>query len=130
MPRRDLEFIFNAESLTPEQVIASLESFPLYSSYDETFQYSNQMVAAAGYISADLDHPGNDLEADYAASVQARVFDPIGMARSTLDIDRATADPNHAVPHGWSLLDGYMPIPVDDERVLEPAANGKIVLLP
>jgi CubicO group peptidase (beta-lactamase class C family) len=127
VPRRDLEFILNAESLTPQDVIASLATFDLYSKYDETFQYSNQMVAAAGYISADQDHPAGNLEADYQASLQERVLDPIGMTRSTIDLDTAAADPNHAVPHGLSLLEGYQAIPVDDERVLEPVAPSGMI---
>jgi CubicO group peptidase (beta-lactamase class C family) len=127
VPRRDLEFIFNAESLTPQDVIGSLATFDLYSKYDETFQYSNQMVAAAGYISADQDHPGVNLDADYQSSLQERVLDPIGMTRSTVDMDTAAADPNHALPHGLSLIDGYETIPIDDERVLEPVAPSGMV---
>ncbi|MER3439092.1 MAG: hypothetical protein C4346_16730, partial [Chloroflexota bacterium] len=52
VPRRDLEFLFNARTLTPEAVIASLRDFAFYTGFGETFQYSNQMVAAAGYIAA------------------------------------------------------------------------------
>lgn len=122
VPRRDLEFALNGESLTPADVISSLADFEVYTAFGEAFQYSNQMVATGGFIAADVDHPGNNLQADYLASVQQRVFDPIGMDRTTFSYEDAAADPDHATPHGAQLFDGYVPIPIDYERPLLPIA--------
>jgi CubicO group peptidase (beta-lactamase class C family) len=44
LPRRDLEFIFDAHALTPERMIASMAKLPLTAPYGTTYQYSNQMV--------------------------------------------------------------------------------------
>ena len=46
VPRRDLEFIFNANDLTPEELIGTLADFELTTGFGEVFQYSNQMAAA------------------------------------------------------------------------------------
>ncbi|MBZ0287498.1 MAG: beta-lactamase family protein, partial [Anaerolineae bacterium] len=46
VPRRDLEWVFN--SLTPEEIIASLSTFRFFTDFGEAFQYSNQMVATGG----------------------------------------------------------------------------------
>ncbi len=122
VPRRDLEFALNGTSLTPADVIASLSEFEVYTAFGEAFQYSNQMVATGGFIAADVDQPGDDLAEDYLASIQERVFDPIGMDRTTFSYEDAAADPDHATPHGAQLFDGYVPIPIDYERPLLPIA--------
>ena len=55
LPRRDLEFIFNAHALTPERLIADMAQLPLTAPFGEKYQYSNQMVAAGGFAAAVAD---------------------------------------------------------------------------
>ncbi len=116
VPRRDAEIFFNANELTAEDVIASLAGFPLYTPIGEAYQYSNQMVAAGGYIAA-LAAGGQigDLHAAYLAAMRQRVLDPIGMSRSTFDPDAIAGDPDHASPHGATLDGGYQPMPLTSE---------------
>lgn len=104
VPRRDLEIIFNGNELSAEAFVASLRSFEFYTPIGEAYQYSNQMVASGGYIAAVADptSSGGLLE-DYAATLQARVLDPIGMSNTTLSFDEVEASGNYAVPHSRRL---------------------------
>ena len=52
VPRRDLELVFNSDELSAEEVVESLETFRFFTDFGEAFQYSNQMVATAGYLTA------------------------------------------------------------------------------
>ncbi len=123
VPRRDLEFLFNAQTLTPEAVIASLRDFTFYTGFGETFQYSNQMVAAAGYIAAAVaSRASSDLQQAYASQLRQRVLEPIGMTRTTLDFDLVRSDPDAATPHGANLDFAYVPISLDLEATLLPVA--------
>jgi CubicO group peptidase (beta-lactamase class C family) len=123
VPRRDLEFAFNAAELTPADVIASLASFTFFTEVGEAFQYSNQMVAAGGYL-ATLAAGGSleSLTADYEAVMQERVFDPIGMPRTTFSFEEAVADPDHASPHPRGLDGQLAPDSIEVEAILAPVA--------
>jgi CubicO group peptidase (beta-lactamase class C family) len=116
VPRRDAEIFFNANDLTAEEVIASLAGFPFYTPIGEAFQYSNQMVAAGGYVAA-LAAGGRvgDLHAAYLAALRQRVLDPIGMPRSTFDPAAGASERDHALPHGATLDGGYEPMPLASE---------------
>lgn len=123
VPRRDLEFLFNARTLTPEAVIASLRDFAFYTGFGETFQYSNQMVAVAGYIAAAVaSGASSDLQQAYADQLRQRVLEPIGMTRTTLDFDLVRSDPDAATPHGANLDFAYVPLSLDLEATLLPVA--------
>lgn len=93
MPRRDYELLM--ESATPASVMASLAKMQPTSAFGELFQYSNQLVAAGGYLAAAVLSPNQELGAAYDAAMQARVFAPLGMTSTTFDFARAL-DGNHA----------------------------------
>lgn len=121
VPRRDLEFIFNANQLTAEDVIASLKSFEFFTDFGEAFQYSNQMVATGGYV-ATIAAGGEygDLYDAYTATMQERVFDAIGMKDTTFSFDKVIETDNHATPHGAILTGEYIPLSLDLEKTLIP----------
>lgn len=126
VPRRDMELIFNASEMTAEDTIDMLRTFRFFTDFGEAFQYSNQMVAAGGYIAA-IAAGGNygTLNADYFAAMQERVFDPIGMTRTTFDFATVLADGDHAVPHGGAFDETnsyYLPLPIETEELLLPVA--------
>jgi CubicO group peptidase (beta-lactamase class C family) len=123
VPRRDLELTFNANELTAEDVIGSLADFTMYTDFGETFQYSNQLVATAGYVAASA--AGGiygDLDDAYARELQNRVLDPLGMSRTTLSYLAAANDADVAMPHGIRLDGTYVPISLEYEALLEPVA--------
>lgn len=121
VPRRDLEWVFNANSLTAENIIESLQSFTFFTDFGEAFQYSNQMVATGGYI-ATLAAGGEygDLYTAYLSEMQQRVFDPIGMTDTTFSFEDVLAGDDYAVPHGSNLLGEYAPSLLTMEEVLLP----------
>lgn len=121
VPRRDLELLLNAHEMTAEEIIDSLAGFEVFTDFGEAFQYSNQMVAAGGYIAA-LAGGGimGDLDDGYTQELQHRVLDPLGMERTTLSFLAASNEPDVAAPHGL-MLDGTLhQIPLDSETLLEP----------
>lgn len=110
---------------TPEQVIESLATTPMNALPGETFNYSNLMFAVGGYAAAVASGAtyGSNLGDTYAALVQARVFDAIGMANTTFDFDAAVTAENHAVPHSVDIISRSTQIvPVDFERFVVPIA--------
>jgi len=123
VPRRDLEFIFNAEQFSAEDVVASLAGFEFFTGFGEAFQYSNQMVATGGYAAA-VAAGGREgsLYDDYVGAMQARVLDPIGMPSSTFSFAAVEASPDHATPHGATLEATYEPIPLEAEEFVTPVA--------
>lgn len=123
VPRRDAELYFQANELTAEDVIASLAGFTFSTPIGEAYQYSNQMVAAGGYVAALADggHFGQLHEA-YLAAMRRHVLGPIGMRRSTFDQTQAGADPDHAQPHGVTLAGRYQPLALTTETWVQPVA--------
>lgn len=123
VPRRDFEWLFNASELRAEDVIASLADFEFFTDFGEAFQYSNQMVAAAGYIAAHAagGEYGNLYDA-YLGGMQANVFGPIGMPSTTFSFEEVVASGNYATPYGATLVGETVELPLAYEAVLVPVA--------
>ncbi len=123
VPRRDLEFLMNANELSATDVISSLRTFEFFTKFGEAFQYSNQMVATGGYIAGLAAEPGmSDPEAAYAKALRERVTGPIGMDHTTLSFDEAIARGDYATPHSYNTLSEYVTIPLTVEQTLGPVA--------
>lgn len=102
MPRQDLEWLLEFEGVTPEKAMAVLGTMQPTSKFGELFQYSNPMAAAAGFLGGHVAYPALDLGAGYDRSMQALVFDPLGMKATTFDFARAQKG-NSAAPHAPSV---------------------------
>lgn len=123
VPRRDLELIFESAGVTAQDIIASLKGFKLFTPVGEAFQYSNQMVAAGGYIAAIAD--GGTLETaydDYVAGMQRQVFDPLGMEETTFSLDDVESSGSYAMPHAQNLDGSITAIPLSSELDVAPIA--------
>lgn len=120
VPRRDMEWLFNFNDLTAQDTVAALADFEFYTDFGEAFQYSNQMVATAGYIAGQVaeDHNG-DLEGDYIRALQSRILDPIGMISTTISFDEVMAQGGYAIPYTLMLDNTYEPMSLELERSLE-----------
>ncbi len=113
LPRRDWEVVFNGHSLTVDQMLADMATFPLAAAYGERYLYSNQMVAAGGFAAAVSDGGSpNNLAHDYEIALRERVLGPIGMSRSTLALDDVLADGDYATPHGADIAGVFQPMPM------------------
>ncbi|MBZ0309068.1 MAG: beta-lactamase family protein, partial [Anaerolineae bacterium] len=123
VPRRDFELIFNGGDLTAEGIIESLATFELFTDFGEAFQYSNQMVAAGGYVTAAA--AGGEygsLQDAYYALMQERIFDPIGMTSTTFSFEEVTANNNYAIPHMLNSVYEYNDVPLSTETWLASIA--------
>lgn len=115
IPRQDMESIFNYCGATPESRMAEMGSVIPTTGFGETFQYSNGMVAAGGYIAAHAGNKNSCLGDAYDLVMQSRVFDPIGMKSTTFAFDQVQRA-EHALPHGQNLKQEHFPLLVYDER--------------
>ena len=85
------------------------------SSFGNIFQYSNTMASAAGYIAGHLEYPNLPIGAAYDKAMQTLIFNPLGMSRTTFDMQKALAE-DHASPHGQNI-DGVTKVvstPIND----------------
>jgi CubicO group peptidase (beta-lactamase class C family) len=118
MPRRDFVFLFEYAKATPESIISDLARVSPTTKLGETYQYSNQMVAVGGYAAAHVFDPKRSIGEAYDAAMSTRVFGPLGMKRTTLSLDRAEKDKDHASPHGRDLDRKPVPLRVADEQIV------------
>jgi CubicO group peptidase (beta-lactamase class C family) len=119
MPRRDLEFIFQFDNISAEARIASMKEMQPTTGFGETFQYSNLMVSAGGYVAAKSAEPGKNLDAAYDAVMKREVVTPLGMTSTTFDMKTAQRG-DFALPHGQSLSVDmqYTPFPLHTEEAV------------
>ena len=102
MPRQDLEWLFQFQKQTPKAGVELLGTMQPTTKFGETFQYSNLMAAAAGYVGGYVLSPKKELGAAYDEAMQTRVFDPLGMKETTFDWARAMKA-NHATGHALDV---------------------------
>jgi len=108
MPRQDFEWLFEFKNRTPKRAMEFLATCQPTTKFGETFQYSNLMAAAAGYIGGSVAYPKKELGVAYDLAMQKRIFEPLGMKDTTFNFERALAR-NHATPHSPDI-DGKMAI--------------------
>ncbi|MBQ0933530.1 beta-lactamase family protein [Ideonella sp. 4Y16] len=99
LPRQDLDWLFSDAKAPAATTFEQLAQMKPTSRFGEVFQYSNLMVAAGGYIAAAALEPGKEVGAAYDRQMRQRLFQPLGMTRTTFDYAQALAG-NHASPHG------------------------------
>jgi CubicO group peptidase (beta-lactamase class C family) len=102
MPRRDLDFIFEIDGITPEQRMLQMKGMSPTTKPGETFQYSNYLVAAGGFAAAKAFNPKLNLENAYKQAMQQLVFKPLKMTRSKV-INTTPYVKNSAFPHSYNL---------------------------
>lgn len=119
LPRQDLEWIFEYGKQTPKDTFGLLSAMQPTTKFGETYQYSNLLASAAGYVAGHVLTPGKDLGAAYDEAMQKRIFTPLGMKTATLSIDKALAG-NHASPHGNDVDGKGVVLEVDLNRSVVP----------
>lgn len=115
LPRQDMEFLFEYGSSTPEQRVESMRTMKPTTGFGETFQYSNTMVAAGGYLAAQAADKRKKLGPAYDEAMQSRVFAPLGMTSTTLDFAVAKGR-DHAIPHGENYKGDTLAMPLGVEE--------------
>jgi CubicO group peptidase (beta-lactamase class C family) len=112
LPRQDLEWLYEFKNATPQSTMDLLATIQPTTRFGETFQYSNLLAAAAGYIGGHVAYPKKELGAAYDEAMRTRVFGPLGMKATTFDYGRAMAG-DHATPHGMDA-DGHVKVATMD----------------
>ncbi len=102
LPRKDMQMIFEFGDLTANDAMAELAKIQPTSRFGEMYQYSNGLAGAAGFVAGHVAHPETELGKAYDMAMQARVFDELGMSRTTFDYDAAMND-NFANAHGANI---------------------------
>jgi CubicO group peptidase (beta-lactamase class C family) len=124
LPRQDLEFLFEYANVTPEQRIDAMKAMRPTTGFGETFQYSNTMVAAGGYVAAHALAPKKKLGPAYDDAMQTRVFGPLGMKSTTMDF-AIVKSREHATPHAENVtLDSKKLLLSDEEGVVSVRPAG------
>jgi CubicO group peptidase (beta-lactamase class C family) len=120
MPRQDLEWILQYKDATPASEMKLLGTMQPTTKFGETFQYSNLMAAAAGFIGGHVAYPNKELGAAYDEAMRSKVFAPLHMTSTTFDYEKALAG-NHASPHGWDIDGNRKPATMDIDYSVVPA---------
>ncbi len=102
LPRQDLEFLFQFEKQTPKGSMELLGTMQPTSKFGETFQYSNILASAAGFVAGYALFPEKELGAAYDEAMQSRVFGPLGMTETTFDWAKVMKS-NHAMGTGLDV---------------------------
>jgi CubicO group peptidase (beta-lactamase class C family) len=124
VPRSDLWLFI--ERPQPRGLLETVSELPVLSAPGERFEYQNQLFALGGFAAmraAGASLHGSALLRAYVRRLDRRLFEPLGMTRSTADFGVALSDDDHAWPHAIELdtaLPGAVPIGV--ERFVEPIA--------
>lgn len=107
--------LYGADS-TPTSTLATLAQIPVAAPLGEQFIYQDQAYAAAGYLASMVaDSKSPDLNITYAALMQERLFQPLGMDTAVIADDLARVGGDYATPYaldtaGQLLPVGYLPI--------------------
>ena len=115
MPSLDAP-MFLSDMQSAEALLHSLAVIEPVSRLERRFNYSNQMVAAGGYLAAQAAGGAtDDLGAGYVTAMQQRVLTPLAMTHSTFDVAQVQAGDNVAAPHGLTLAGVYEPLDLSAE---------------
>jgi CubicO group peptidase (beta-lactamase class C family) len=96
IPYNNLGIYF--ERISAETMLERMKELKPSTGYGETYQYSNAMIAAAGYVAAHAANPKQPIAVAYEEAMQAKVFGPLGMKHTTFD-PKVVARSDHASPH-------------------------------
>jgi CubicO group peptidase (beta-lactamase class C family) len=123
VPAYDTPFLL--EYQPPTQLIESIKDIPVVAEPGKMFNYCNQTFATGGFVAAvaaGAPYTDAGLYSKYLSLMQERVFEPIGMRDTTLDMDVALTR-KHALPHGYDVAaKASRPFSIDSERFLKSVA--------
>lgn len=111
LARQDPVLVFPTGYSSPETVIEKMLAIMPTAGFGEIFQSSNILVATGGFAAAHALHPDLPLGQAYAAAMKEYVFDPLGMADTTLDFQSVAAK-EHGTPHCYVRDYDYDTVPL------------------
>lgn len=122
VPRSDVELYL--ESSPPLALVQSVAALPALAPPGERYEYQNQVFSIGGFAAvraAGIRAESGALERGYERLLAQRVFEPLGMTRSTASFALALADDDHAWPHAFDgTSQAVAPVPIGFERAVVP----------
>ena len=118
MPRKDFPMVLNHKA---KDVFHQLATTKPTTQSKEAFQYNNQMVSAAGYISAHAVYPKKTIDQAFSDLMSEKVFAPMGMTQTTF-----MPKENFALPHS-KTIDGkvqFLTLQEDEGTDFQKPAGG------
>ncbi len=104
IPYDNLGVEFDYDRLTPEGVLLRLKEVKPVTGFGETYQYSNAMIAAAGYLAAHAMNTREPMGDAYREALRTRILLPLGMTSTVFTAEAARradrASPHDRSPHG------------------------------
>jgi CubicO group peptidase (beta-lactamase class C family) len=120
-----VEFFMSAGTVSASDVLRAVATLPVIAPPDTTFSYNNTLYAAAAYVGLLAQGtPSESLEESYAAQVQKRVFEPIGMADAAILDDPRPLGDDFAVGYTPDIFDDPSPLPFVSLAGIAPAGSG------
>jgi len=118
LPRQDMEWVFEGAGKTAEQMLATMKAMKPTTGFGETFQYSNPLVSAGGYIAARAVEPKKPLNEAFQAVMADRILGPLGMKRTTFDT-AAAKRAGLAWPHALTRKMDPVTIALSDDATID-----------
>jgi CubicO group peptidase (beta-lactamase class C family) len=120
-----VEFFMSAGTVSAGDVLRSIAALPVIAPPDTTFSYNNTLYAVAAYLGLLVDGTAAEmLEETYAAQVQQRVFEPIGMADAAILDDPRPLGNDYAVGYTQDIFGDPSSLPFVSLAGLAPAGSG------
>lgn len=125
LPYRNIDWEFAGAGADASVALQVLPKMRPTGAFGSTYSYTNPIAAAGGLLGGHVAFPDQELGAAYDAAMQAHVFTPLGMTRTTFDFDRAVQG-NSARTYGVTPLGDLAPVDPRRERqmhLIRPAGG-------
>jgi CubicO group peptidase (beta-lactamase class C family) len=120
-----VEFFMSDGAISAGDVLRSVAALPVIAPPDTTFSYNNTLYAAAAYLGLLAQGTAVEmLEQTYAAQVQQRVFEPIGMVDAAILDDPRPLGDDFAVGYSQDIFGDPSPLPFVSLAGIAPAGSG------
>lgn len=126
MPRRDMEIVFAPTHQSGEQSLEQMQTMKPTTGFDETFQYSNHLVASGGFAAANVYIKEGTLLEKYGKAMDELVFQPLKM-HDTVVYPHANSKKLMASPHALDFNNKLVAMPQSiDNFVYSVAPAGSV----
>lgn len=124
LPYRNLDWEFAPPGSPATLALDILARMRTTVAFGTTYSYSNPIAASGGLVGGHVAYPEMELGAAYDRAMATRVFEPLGMRRTTFDFDRAMRG-NFAASHGVTPDSELAPVePARDRQMHAVRATG------
>jgi CubicO group peptidase (beta-lactamase class C family) len=114
LPRHDL--VWYSGEFSREDLVNRVRFLKLSKGFRSAYQYNNLTVMTMGYAEGKISGLG------WEGCIRQKIFDPLGMTHSNLDIQSIENSPNHAFPYEFKK-DAVVKVPFHNINGIGPAGS-------